>query len=455
MSTPLPRIVFHHGDLRVSADQRSLAFADGTPFFWLGDTAWELLHRLTRDEITRYLDVRSAQGFTVIQVVALAEFDGLRVPTPEGHLPLIDLDPCRPDPGGYWEKLDWLLSAAEERGLLIALLPTWGDKLAKHSWGLGPEVFTPDNAAVYGRWLGARLRQRPNLVWVVGGDRSPIRSTPDGGSEPDPHQLAVWRAMAEGLAAGDDGHHLMTFHPWGQDSSGQHVHHEAWLDFNGQQNGHKAWPEVWDRLRIDRERVPTKPVLDLEPLYEGHPIDFDINRGLSSPWHVRWYAWVELLAGTCGHTYGCHAVWQCASPRFPVANHARPYWEEALLLPGATQMQHARRILTRCGFPQLVPDESLLVHDPGTGAERIQAARHADGRCAVLYSGCGRPPKVDLTRLNGTMVQAWWCDPASGEISDAGLHPSTVGHLFVPPCSGPGSDWVLILDAAEAGMPPF
>jgi hypothetical protein len=54
--------------------------ADGRPFFWLGDTAWELFHRLNREEATRYLEDRASKGFTVIQAVALAELDGLNTP---------------------------------------------------------------------------------------------------------------------------------------------------------------------------------------------------------------------------------------------------------------------------------------------------------------------------------------------------------------------------------------
>ena len=455
MQQTFPTRDFSHFELRVSDDRRSLTGDDGAPFFWLGDTAWELLHRLTREEIVHYLDVRSQQGFTVIQTVALSELDGLRVPTPEGFLPLVELDPAHPDPGGYWDKLEWVLDAAAHRGLVIALQPTWGDKLRKTIYGIGPEVFTADNAGIYGRWLGARLARHRNLVWMLGGDRSPTVPHPLGGWDPDPEQFAVWRALAAGLAAGDGGRHLMTFHPRGQDSSGKHVHAEPWLAFNGQQNGHVAWAEVWERLRADRERLPTKPVLDLEPLYEDHPLGFDLANGISSAWHVRWYAWIELLAGTCGHTYGCHSVWQFGSDRHRVINHAPRYWREALRLPGAEQMRHTRRIITRCGFPHLIPDPALLHGDPGTGPDRIQAARHADGRCAVLYSGSGRPPIVDLKRLSGSTVQAWWCDPRTGEVSDAGRFPRASVRRFVPPCTGPGSDWVLVLDDAEAGLVPL
>ncbi|MBQ7028655.1 MAG: DUF4038 domain-containing protein, partial [Thermoguttaceae bacterium] len=59
--------------LKVSENGRFLTTEDGAPFFWLGDTAWELFHRLNREEIVRYLDNRQERGFTVVQAVAVAE----------------------------------------------------------------------------------------------------------------------------------------------------------------------------------------------------------------------------------------------------------------------------------------------------------------------------------------------------------------------------------------------
>lgn len=66
---------------QISADGSGKYLMDersGQPFFWLGDTAWELFHRMTWEDILYYLDKRKAQGFTVIQAVVLAELDGLR-----------------------------------------------------------------------------------------------------------------------------------------------------------------------------------------------------------------------------------------------------------------------------------------------------------------------------------------------------------------------------------------
>jgi hypothetical protein len=155
--------------LRVSADGRHLATASGRPFFWLGDTAWELFHRCTLEEAELYLENRRRKGFTVIQAVALAEFDGLHTPNPYGELPLHDDDPARPN-DAYFRHVDAIIRLAADKGLYVGLLPTWGDKVAG-MWGSGPIVFDAEKAWVYGRWLAARYREQPNIIWILGGDR--------------------------------------------------------------------------------------------------------------------------------------------------------------------------------------------------------------------------------------------------------------------------------------------
>src|SRR3954469_6695473 len=117
--------------LKVSENRRFLVREDGSPFFWLGDTAWELFHRSTREEAGRYLDNRARLGFTVIQAVAIGEFDGHSVPNAYGYLPLTDLDPARPavkdgPNNDYWDHVDYVVDLANSKGLIVGLLPTWG-----------------------------------------------------------------------------------------------------------------------------------------------------------------------------------------------------------------------------------------------------------------------------------------------------------------------------------------
>ena len=236
--------------LKVSENQRFLVDRDGQPFFWLGDTAWELFHRLSREEADRYLEDRAQKGFTVVQAVALAELNGLRDPNPYGHTPLVNDDPTQPDihdgpDNDYWDHVDYIVKKANSLGIVIGFLPSWGDKWNK-KWGTGPEIFTPDNAEVYGQWLGTRYRDA-DVVWILGGDR-PI--------ENDTHREII-RRMALGLHKGDGGTHLHTFHPTGASGSAQYFHEAQWLDFNMRQNGHV--PEFtghYDQTRVDYDRAP-------------------------------------------------------------------------------------------------------------------------------------------------------------------------------------------------------
>src|SRR6187402_630195 len=110
--------------LKISENKRFLVTADGKPFFWLGDTAWELFHRLNREDATRYLENRAKLGFNVVQAVAIAELDGHKVPNPYGFLPLTDLDPARPaakegPDNDYWDHVDFIVKKANELGITI------------------------------------------------------------------------------------------------------------------------------------------------------------------------------------------------------------------------------------------------------------------------------------------------------------------------------------------------
>ena len=59
-----------HGFLRVSPARRHFEHADGTPFFWLGDTWWKCLcKRMTWEGFQELTADRKAKGFTVVQIV--------------------------------------------------------------------------------------------------------------------------------------------------------------------------------------------------------------------------------------------------------------------------------------------------------------------------------------------------------------------------------------------------
>jgi hypothetical protein len=431
-----------HGPIRVSENKRFLVHQDNTPFFYLGDTAWELFHRLDREEATHYLTDRAKKGFTVIQAVALAELDGLDAPNPYGHLPLTDNDPTKPNED-YWKHVDFIVNEAARRGLVMGFLPTWGDKW--NGKGLDPQIFNPKNAEAYGEWLGKRYQEQP-LIWILGGDRL---------VENDTHREII-RAMARGLRKGDAGRHLITFHPRGGSGSAEVFHAEEWLDFNMRQNGHGAeFDGHYDKTRFDYDRTPIKPVIDAEPIYEDHPVNFNAkNFGHSIAADVRRPLYWNLFVGACGHTYGNHCVWQMWDPkknRQPINAPLLP-WQEALDQPGALQMQHARRLLESRPYLTRIPDDSLMVESsiktamPGAGIRRFVATRDTEGTYALVYAPVGRPFKVRMEVITGPKVKAWWFNPRTGTSTPIGEFPNTGLQTFTSPNPGEFIDWVLVLD---------
>jgi hypothetical protein len=440
--------------LTVSENRRFLVTADGKPFFYLGDTAWELFHRLTREDAERYLKKRAEQGFTVIQAVALAEFDGLHEPNAYGHKPLDDDDPTKPNED-YFKHVDFVVDKAADLGLYVGLLPTWGDKWNKKS-GVGPEVFNPANAAAYGEWLGKRYKDKPNVIWIAGGDRS---------VDTEVHK-AVVRAMAGGLRKGDGGGHLITFHPSGGGGSSQHFHADDWLDFNMRQNGHVAeFTGRYDKTAADYALTPAKPVLDGEPIYEDHPVSFDAKgRGHSVAADVRRAFYWDVFSGACGHTYGHHSVWQFFAPGRAPKNNPLLTWDAAVEQPGAAQMIHGRRLMESRPYFTRVPDDGVIAAVPGApdvptavpgaGTRRFVATRDAAGSYAMVYAPVGRPFGVRMDKITGEKVKAWWFDPRTGAASAAGEFPDAGVRTFVSPTPGELTDWVLVLDDAAKKFPP-
>ncbi|MET0262989.1 MAG: glycoside hydrolase family 140 protein [Rariglobus sp.] len=431
--------------LKVSDNRRFLVTAKGEPFFYLGDTAWELFHRLDREATGLYLEDRAAKGYNVIQAVALAELDGLRVPNAQGDLPLHDLDPRRPNEA-YFEHVDWVIEKANALGMYVALLPTWGDKWNQR-WGVGPEVFNESNAAQFGEWLGHRYRGRA-IIWVVGGDRGPDHEG----------HVAIIREMARGLRRGDGGSHLITMHPWGGHGSADWFHGVDWLDFNIRQNGHEATWTRYAQIKADYDRVPVVPVFDAEPLYEDHPINASADtHGYSNASDVRRTFYWSVFYGGCGYTYGHHSVWQFWEKNHLPINKPVMAWRDALDQPGAAQMIHGRRLMESRPALTRVPDDDLLVPAlspaliPGAGLYRFAATRDREGRYAMIYVPVGRKFSVRMSMLAGPKVNAWWFDPRTGEASAAGHYENVGEQQFMPPSPGETVDWVLVLDQASQG----
>jgi len=434
-----PPVDFSHGRLIVSGNHRFLMFEDGTPFFYLGDTAWELFHRLTEAETEVYLENRREKGFTVIQSVILAELDGLKTPDAEGETPLVDDDPTRLNEA-YFRHVDQVIRLAGEKGLFIGLLPTWGDKVDQR-WGLGPVIFNEKNAFAYGQLLGKRYQGFKNIIWINGGDR--------GGGD---NNRKVWEALAHGIKS-EDPNHLMTYHPWGEASSSQWFRNSDWLDFNMMQTGHAQRSyAIYRRLMVpDYALEPVKPVLDGEPRYEDHPQAWKPEVfGWFDDADVRQAVYWGVFSGGCGTTYGCHAVWQMLDAGRQPVGLARHTWKEDLDLPGAWDMIHLRRLIESRPFLESFPFQEMIKNEYVPETDYLVARRGKD--YVMVYIPTGWDARLDMDLCGWKEIRGWWYNCRDGSVEPVAEVKNSGIQSFSTPTKGRGNDWVLVLDQARAGF---
>jgi hypothetical protein len=457
--------------IKVSDNNRFLTTTTGKPFFWLGDTCWELFHRLNREEIDEFLEIRKQQGFNVIQAVALAEFNGIRQPNRYGDLPLNNENPEQllvtpgNDPNDayqydYWDHVDYALDKIQEKGMYVGLLPTWGDKVA-HMWGDGPIIFNEENAAAYAKILANRYKDRKNIIWVLGGDRPAIYSFKRDGVEKQYNELAIWRAMGLALESvlGKDA--FITYHTYGGNSSSKDLHNESWLDMNSFQSGHGAREtESWTFVKNDLALQPPKPVLDMEPCYEDHPVNpWDgkwtrKGRGYFSAYDVRARIYRGVFAGGCGVTYGHHSIWQFLNKELyePInTGDTVISWQQAAMAEAAGEMQYLKALMLSRPYLSRVADQSLVKNPGKDYKDMVIATRDQDGSYAMIYIPQNTKVEVDLSKLTGLSKDIWWFDPRTGNAIGGVRVKGKKQTLFTPPSTA--QDWVLVIDDGSAGYP--
>ncbi|THH41046.1 apiosidase-like domain-containing protein [Neolewinella litorea] len=405
-----------------------------TPFFYLGDTGWELLHRTREAEAKMYLEDRAGKGFNVVQTVVLAELEGLTTPNAYGDLPLRDLDPTDWNEA-YFAYVDRVAAIADSLGIFLGLLPTWGDKF-NLQWGVGPEIFTPENAETYGRKLGERYAEH-NVIWILGGDRNPA----------DEEDRAIIRAMARGLRQAVGDRQLITYHPQGGSRSSDFFAGEDWIDFHLYQTGHGR---LDDKANYDfpRQIAGTdsgKPIVNGEPAYEDHPINWRPDNGWFDDFDSRQAAWWSVLSGTAGHTFGNHNIWQLWQPGRTPISHARTPWKTALHYPGAAQIGHLGRLMQSLPYYRLGREDNWLAGAPNSSGREVIVARTSENGYVLAYTPYGDTLRAPAENTSPTATFSWF-DPRTG--NRIPFNPTEKdGMLVFDPPYAPvrGNDWLLIV----------
>ena len=454
--------------IRVSDNNRYLQTQDGKPFFWLGDTDWELFHRLTREEAKQFIDVRAEQGFNVLQAVALAEFNGIREPNRYGDYPLNNEDPTQLliTPGSkpanayeydYWDHVDYVIDYAASKGIYIGLLPTWGDKLA-HMWGDGPMIFNEKNSEAYAQTLAKRYAKHWNVLWILGGDRPAVYKQKVEGVEKDFDDRPMWRSMARGIEGvlGKDA--FITYHPsGGRNRTTNYFPDEPWLDMHAFQSGHGSREaDAWNWVTEDLAVKSTKPTLDMEPCYEDHPVNpwdgkWTRQRGYFTAYDVRARIYRGVFAGACGVTYGHHQIWQFLNKELYAPINVGDTiigWQVAARAEAAGQMQYLKNLMLSRPYQNRMADQSLIKSSAGnTYLDLVVATRDSEKTYAMIYLPQNKPVKIDVSKISGSTKNVWWFDVRTGKSTAGKLVKGSGQQTFTPPANS--KDWVLVIDDAS------
>lgn len=444
--------------IQVSANGRYLQTADGKPFFYTGDTAWELFHRLNQTEADLYLENRKKLGFNVIQAVALAEIKGLSEPNAYGDFPL-NMKNFSPDTTkdydlndslayDYWDNMDYIIDLAEKKGLFIALLPCWGEYVSPRF-----EKYTVFSDSIkgyeFGWFIANRFKKHNNIIWVLGGDRFANEKS---------HGISTWNAMAEGITDATVGVKLqdgkadfdatcMSYHAMYPSSIW--FENQKWIDIN-------MWGSYHEKVDNDRAfevayyqwvTPNTRPTINAEPPYEQSGINYDLKNGLFDDFDVRQQAYWSVFAGCAGHTYGNTSMWQFLNKKTYDSNNNTPSlnWIEALNLPGATQMQHLKSLMEKYNDVNRIPAQEILASNSHDATGHLQATMGKN--FALIYIPTGKNIEVTLLKSNWKKFDAQWYNPKDGTFLPISSFENKAKIEFDPPQNPKrGNDWVLVLE---------
>jgi len=382
-----------HGFLRISADKRHFEHADGTPFFWLGDTWWKgLCKRLTWEGFQELAADRKAKGFSVVQIVCGPYPDeGMFEPRweNEGGKPYETRNFTVVNPA-YFEYADRRIEHLVEAGIVPAIVGGWGR-------GDCDGMAMAGVAGMKRHWrnLVARYGAYPT-IWIIGGEsRGP-----------------QWTEVARYVQKIDPYRHPATVHPF--HSGRLSVTDETVIDFDMLQTGHGDWDAARGaipKLQAAYAREPVMPAMIGEYCYEGHMQTAfqDVQR---------YVFWGTMLSGSAGHTYGAAGVWHASVEGDP--GIARVYdfttWKEGMNFPGSTQLGLGKKLLEQYPWWQFEPHPEWV--EAGCFAAGIP------GEVRFIYL-----PRRNVYNWTGPVVKqlecdvpyhAFYFDPVNGKRYDLG-----------------------------------
>jgi hypothetical protein len=454
------------GHLEISSDSRRLEYADGTPFFWIGDTNWAINTArcgVKNRNFYTYVNNREKKKFNLIQIQFFSRQHynegGYPFPDNRGENPGNgDWHPINPS---YFQYMDTRMDYLFEKGFVIAGHPSW----------LSETRITLTWAKRIMRYLMARYGAY-NTVWSLTGEYQFSRNHSNSLNPP-----LEWNQFGNFVQTINKYGHPITIHPtygapgyisgkiFKDYSSSGEFHNSSWLGINWIQT-YAYVEDVSESVYVDYQKTPVKPVIMSEPGYEFYPsssYDRQVYNNIDGKLS-RLQAWSAILCGAAGHTYGAWGVWQFYDPNHPQTGYSgrnAALWSTRLDAEGASDMQHLKAFFLSPDFDwtALVPNRNWLRvngNKPSWPSRNDFSPPHLAaeyGKTYVVYVPSGNSRKtISITNLNSKPYQAKWFNPRNGQYTPVKNEPNEVNQWTLPALPS-NNDWVLLLTVKNYSFP--
>ncbi len=424
------REIYQRGFLAAGA--RSLEYADGSPFFWLGDTHWFFDRKEAWGPVGDYdsqframVDARRDQKFTVYQSVIFGDDARYWSAGEKG---------AQINPQYFREELDRKMAYIAQGGLVNA-------------FGVGFHANVDDFEVGLQRlaqYVVARYGAYP-MVWMTSGEGAGY----DVGSREA--RIDGWRSVAQAIHASDAYDHPQTAHsPALTEKATFGLPHfyegEGWFDFEMLQGGHQKFVPAEDYdFYADQYGIPfLESEANYEQIYDGYATDTV----------VRQTAYRSIQAGGFGYGYGAHGIWNAARDDADTADdygYGHRNWDDALAFVGADQMTHL------IDFYRSIPLSTMTyrpeiatwtgVYDTGSTEPVVRADDAAN--TVTVYFSAGTSSRGRLMDLADAPYIATWFDPRTGVRQDIGDVLPVAGVWSVPEKPS-AADWVLLVERSAS-----
>jgi hypothetical protein len=412
-----------HGPVQVARDHRHLEHADGTPFFWMADTAWSGARAAEPKDWEVYAVGRFYQNFTVIQWAVGPGEDYKAQSAIAGFEDRIAVNP------GFFQRLDGKIEKLNEVGLLSAIAPLFELGVQKDVLPALPD----DQVALFVRYVVARYGADP-VVWLLAFEGD------------SPAQFSErWKRIGQGVFS-EKSHAPVLVLPGADLAALNEFRNLSWVDILGCQ----AFTDLADN---PLQQTLTGPYSKEWTSSPAHPlISFLPHENAVNPATGKRYTadevrraayWSLLLTRPAGISYGADGVLSWDETK----ESGFPLWKRSLFLPAGKQMGYLASYMSSIDFWRLEPQPKALVSQPGNHSPtQFVAAAVAEARdFAAVYVPDARALELQMNCLPQPLNVSWF-NPRTGQDNPASLVVAGSTCQFLTPDPG---DWLLQVKAGK------